>query len=409
MATALADQIKVIDSDAHVIEPHDLWTSRLSKKWGDQIPRVIKNPRGPRPDGRHDDVWLLGDKVTMYTASGALAGTACYLPDHPSTLADALAASYDPRERIRWMDENGVYAQTLYPNVAGFGSHRMLQLKDPALMIECVQAYNDFLVEEWCSVAPERFIPIMAIPFWDVQASVKEIERCAQMGYKGILGSGRPELSGQPVLHNPYWDPLWAAAQDCGLAFNFHVGSGGDMADSGGSGPFAGIKEELPGVGRYTTMQMREAMTHHADNKAAIATAILGGVCRKFPTVKFVSVESGVGWVPSFVEALDWNWDNRGAGAEHRDWEMKPSEYFRRQVYGTFWFETDSALAALTLYPDNCMFETDFPHPTGIAEGPVSSSGKPREWIEKHMGAWPRELAAKALHDTAATIYGVDD
>ena len=84
------------------------------------------------------------------------------------------------------------------------------------------------------------------------------------------------------------------------------------MADSENSGPFAGTKEELPGTGRYTTMQMGETMTHHADNNAAIATVVLGGVCHKFPDV------NGVGWVPSFVGALDWKWDNRGGGGGYR-------------------------------------------------------------------------------------------
>jgi predicted TIM-barrel fold metal-dependent hydrolase len=104
------------------------------------------------------------------------------------------------------MDEYGIYAQILYPNVGGFGSSRFLTLKEPELMLQCVQAYNDFL-SDWCSADPKRLLPIMALPFWDLDQTVKEIDRAAKSGHKGILFSGEPHAFGFPHLLRPALGP----------------------------------------------------------------------------------------------------------------------------------------------------------------------------------------------------------
>ncbi|MFN8644354.1 MAG: hypothetical protein U0802_22870 [Candidatus Binatia bacterium] len=53
-------------------------------------------------------------------------------------------------------------------------------------MLECVRAYNDFLID-WTSAAPQRLVPVMATPFWDADAAVAEIARCATRGHKAVL------------------------------------------------------------------------------------------------------------------------------------------------------------------------------------------------------------------------------
>ena len=171
MATSIAERIPIIDTDSHVSEPADLWTSRVSRKWGDLVPHVVKDPRGPRADGKTDDVWIFGGEVAGAMGGPAMAGFDGFLPDHPATLSEAHPGAYDAAARVRYMDDVGLRAQVIYPNVGGFGSGRFLKLKEPELMLDCVRAYNDFLAD-WTSVAPERFIPIMALPFWDVPACI---------------------------------------------------------------------------------------------------------------------------------------------------------------------------------------------------------------------------------------------
>ncbi|MEE9279680.1 MAG: amidohydrolase family protein [Myxococcota bacterium] len=396
MSAPLAERFRVIDADSHVSEPGDLWTSRVSSRWGDLVPHVIRSPRGARPDGATDEVWVFGGVPALPAAMTAIAGSAYYLPDHPATLADAHPAAYDASARLAYLDEVGLHAQVIYPNVGGFGSGGFLRLKEPELMLECVRAYNDFLAE-WCGADPERLIPIMALPFWDVEACVREMGRAAELGHRGIVFGSEPHTFDQPMLADPHWDPLWASAQELELPMNFHILSGSGFDLFGG---FAGNGQR--------TNAVSQSVAAFLNNSRAISEVIVSGICHRFPGLRFVSVESGVGWIPFLLEGLDYQWLNMGAHKEHPERDLLPSEYFRRQIYGCFWFERESARRVLDLYPDNFLFETDFPHPTSLAEGPVSTTGKPKDWLERNLVGWPEDLLRKVLHQNAARLYRLD-
>ena len=159
--------------------------------------------------------------------------------------------------------------------------------------------------------------------------------------------------------------------------------------------------------GRYTNSALGSTWGF-LDNSRALGAVIMGGVCDRFPALKFGSVESGIGWIPSYLEAMDWQWLKMGAKDEHPERDLLPSDYFRRQVYGCFWFEKQAARNVLESYPENWMFETDFPHLTSLAEGPASVAPNVKDWIDETMSAWPEELVRKVLHDNAATLYDHD-
>src|SRR5207249_2330026 len=137
-----------------------------------------------------DDVWIMGDQVgterdVFPVGVVAMAGWKEVLPGHPPTHAEADPACYDAKARLQKMDQYGLYAHILYPNVGGFGAGRFLRLGEPELMRECVRAYNDFLID-FCAENPRRLVPLMATAFWDVDWTVQEIERCFKAGHKGI-------------------------------------------------------------------------------------------------------------------------------------------------------------------------------------------------------------------------------
>jgi predicted TIM-barrel fold metal-dependent hydrolase len=391
MSTMIVDRIKVIDADSHVSEPEDLWTSRIStKKWGDLVPHVVFDKE------KSEDRWWIAGRQFMATAGAAMAGWTDPPPDHPPTLQQADHGAWDVKERLKRMDEYGIWSQVVYPNVGGFGNGNFLKIEDPELQIECVKVYNDFLTE-WCAEGGERLIPIMAMPFWDVDLCVKEMERCARMGHKGVLMTNQPHVFGFPRLTEKHWDPLWAAAQDMKLPINFHIGSG-----------------DLTQIGKATVDNGRQAayakitVQLFMDNANGIMDIILGGICHRFPDLKFVSVESGVGWVPFLLEAMDWQWLNSGCREEHPEMTMLPSEYFKRQVYACFWFEEQSALKAIeAIGPDNLLYETDFPHPTSMSPGPNSVAVYPKDFIEKNLGVLPEESLRKVLQTNSAKLYGV--
>ncbi len=272
----LFDRYRVIDVDTHISEPPDVWTARVSRKWGALVPHVVKDPKGgPK------EYWAVGDRLLMPVGVAAMAEFDGLLPDHPATLADAVPAAWDARARLAHMDREGIYAQVLYPNVGGFGSGSFLSLQEPELMLECVRAYNDFLID-WCSADPKRLLPIMATPFWDVPACVVEIERCAARGHKGILFGSQPQAFGEPLLTDRHWDPVFAAAQDAALPISFHIGSG-DLSSLMLGGAGLGVRT---GMAHMCTMLFME-------NARCLADLTFGGICHRFPRLDFVSVVGG--------------------------------------------------------------------------------------------------------------------
>jgi predicted TIM-barrel fold metal-dependent hydrolase len=376
--------IPVIDVDSHLTEPADLWTSRVPTRYVDQVPQMTASA-----DGR--DIWVLDGRQISVVGMTAPAGWSKPFPAGPRTLAECPPASYDAKARLEYLNEVGIWAQVLYPNVAGFGSQKFLSMDDNELKLLCVRAYNDFL-REWAAADHRRLITIMAMPFWDIDASVTEIARGVAAGHQGILFTGEPQRFGLPFLGDPYWDPFWAAAQDAGLPIHFHIGSG-DMSTSFQPDRIAATSTAAAYA--YTSTEL------FLKNGLQVADLITSGVLVRFPELKFVSVESGIGWIPFVLEAADHSYLEARPG-RRSEWEMLPSEYFRRQVYACYWFETVAPTKLLGEIPvDNILFETDFPHPTCLF-------GNVAERIAVSLANASASDREKILWGNAAALYGIE-
>lgn len=382
----LFDRYAVIDVDTHVTEPPDTWTARMPSALHDVVPHV------ERIDGQ--DVWMAGGERLGAPGYYSMAGWDGIMPvSIPRTFDDIAPAMYDPHARVAFLDEQGIRAQVLYPNVGGFGNGYFLRLGDRELVAACVRAYNDFLTD-FCAVAPERLVAVTACPFWDVDFAIAELQRCVANGHRAVNFCNQPQDYGEPPLAHRHWDRLWAAVVEAGVPVSFHVGGGSmgtqfvDTAEMGWMTNFARVSSLI-----------------FMDNMRCIADLIFGGVCHRFPDLQLVSVESGVGWIPAALETFDWQWRNGGVREEHPEYDLLPSEVFRRQIYGCFWFERASALDAITQYPDNILFETDYPHPTCQHPGPRTPAQRPRDYASELFAGLPDDAAAKVLHDTAARLY----
>ena len=379
---------RIIDVDTHITEPPDVWTARMSKAtWGDAVPHI------ERVDGV--DAWFVSGNRIGSPGPGSMAGFDGVVPNGPRTYDEIAPAMYDSHARLALMDELGVQSQVLYSNVGGFGGQQFRKMGSPEFVTACVQAFNDFLVD-FASADPNRLIPVMSTPFWDVGLAVSEIERCITNGHRAVNFCNQPDSHGEPPLGSRHWDPIWAAAQDAGVPISFHIG-GGDigvlMADPAGMGFQANFA-------KVSSLIM-------VDNMRCVADLIFSGICHRFPKLKFVSVESGVGWIPGVLETFDWQWRGGDIANEHPEYELLPSEYFRRQIYGSFWFERASALPAIELYPDNILYETDYPHPTCQHPGPRSPGTVPQQYIDETLGSLPEPTLRKVLFDNAAALYGI--
>src|SRR5262249_20782784 len=146
-----------------------------------------------------------------------------YWPSCPRTLDEADPAAYDPTARLQRMDEYGIDAQLIFPNIIAFEVHAFIAMADPEYRLECVRAYNDFQTE-FCSQDPERLIPQMFLPFWDIDASLAEMRRCVDLGHRAINWGIEFEKVGLPNARDEYWTPILGQAQDFELPLTFHIG-----------------------------------------------------------------------------------------------------------------------------------------------------------------------------------------
>lgn len=382
----------IVDADTHILEPADIWSSRLPSKYADVMPRVELYPES----GHHH--WRIGEHWLSPVGQAAQAGWKEYPPSFPWEFEECDSGTYDSTDRLARMDQYGIDVQLLYPNIIGFHAAHIIELGSEVAEL-CVTAYNDFSIE-WSSVDPRRLIPMAMLPFWDLDASVKEMKRCAELGFKGILFANKFEQIGLPRFVDPYWDPIYAAAQEMGLPINFHVGFGNWEGHLSAENmrqwrEMAG-EARLAAVLRGTQAPMRQS--------EVLGDLLVSGLCERFPRLKLVSVETGFGHLPFYLEALDWQWKAWG----NRSLPLLPSEYFTRQCFCTFWFDRVS-LPLLAAYPDNFMFSTDYPHPTSLSPGPCGGTElMPSDWVAEAFSAIDPALAAKALYGNAAKIYGLD-
>jgi predicted TIM-barrel fold metal-dependent hydrolase len=340
----------IIDADTHVTETPDLWTSRAPASMRDRVPFVETDSRGIQR-------WRIGDGRPLASVGmTATAGRGTF--KHPPKNYEGMhPGAYDAKARLKYMDEMGIWAMVMYPNVGGFGAQQFLKLNDPELMLTCVQIYNDWQTE-WASADSRRLLPITSLPFWDVDAAVEEIRRCAKKGHKGILFTGEPQYYGKPLLGDPHWKPLWDVSVECDLPISFHIGSG-DM-------------QEGLAKARVNTYGRMAAFTELAvdiflHNAIQLNDLLMSGVLVRHPKIKFVSVESGVGWIPFVLEAMDYQFKGNSVTEEHPEFKLLPSEYFARNVYACYWFEQTAPRRLFDkIGVDNVLFETDFPHPTSL-------------------------------------------
>src|SRR3984893_2280007 len=316
----------IIDADTHVTETPELWTSRAPANMRARVPRIETGADGTQR-------WVLGkskgsvlgsdNRDVLETQGITTTGGLGSFKNPPKSFQEMHPGAYDPTARLKYMDEMGIWAMVMYPNVGGFGAQDFLKLEDPELMLTCVQIYNDWQTE-WASTNSRRLLPITSIPFWDVDAAGKEGRRGAAMGHRGILFTGEPQYFGQPLLGDPHWNPLWEAAVELDLPISFHVGSG-DMTEGL-------LKNRVAGYGpaaAFTALAVKILF----QNGIQVSDLIMSGVLERYPSLKLVSVESGIGWIPFILNTMDYPVQGNGVAEEHPEFDLLPSEYFARNVY----------------------------------------------------------------------------
>jgi predicted TIM-barrel fold metal-dependent hydrolase len=265
-----------------------------------------------------------------------------------------------------------------------------------------VQAYND-AIAEFQKGGKGRLFPQAVLPLWDMDATLKELKRCReQLGLTGIVMSDRPDRFGQPKLADPVWDPFWATCQDLKLPINFHIGSGGHSSiedDYWGKAKFFGEEN----VRNDPFMISFASMSAFIMNFRDIVNLIMTGVLDRFPKLKFVSVESGIGWIPFIIQGVEYTLDELLLPEERRQFKRRPKEMFKDQIYASYWFEgANNVQNYISEFgADNLLFETDYPHPQCLYPNV-------REKVQETLGQYDLATQRKVLFENAAKLYGIE-
>jgi predicted TIM-barrel fold metal-dependent hydrolase len=347
----------MVSVDDHVLEPADVWQSRVPARFRDIAPRLAQTDDG--------EFWLYEDRRISTGGLAAAAGwrKEDFTPDAIS-YAEMLPGCYDVKARVEDMDAGGILASLCFPSFPRFCGQIFHEAKDKDLALLCVQAYNDWMIDEWCASAPGRFIPLPIIPLWDPMAAARELERCAGKGATAFAFSENPEPLGLPTIHDldRYWDPVLRAAEDAQMVICMHVGS---------SSQLPAICHDAPTLANISFGAVRTAGT--------MLSWIFGDAFDRFPGLKIALSEGNVGWISYFLERAEQcvevqrHWIGRGIqikgydtnfgkGTEADVMTIDVRQRFRDHIYGCF-LRDHTAMRVLDMIgEDNIMCESDYPH-----------------------------------------------
>jgi predicted TIM-barrel fold metal-dependent hydrolase len=286
---------------------------------------------------------------------------------------------YDPTERLKDMDTDGVEAEVLYSDIeAGVGFNEM----SDGGRLAAFRAFNDAALA-FASADPKRLLVVYLVPIVDMDEAVAEVQRLARDGARAFMLPLYPTDLELPPYFDPCYERLWSAIEETGIPISQHVGANEALWNilHYDTTPAKGIFQSLPPV------FMAEVL----------ANWIVGGVFERHPKLKVVLVEAGLGWIPYFLERLDTmknrhGWDHYGMLSE------LPSHYWHQNMLATFEEDTYGVSQRHHLGIDNLMWATDYPHPD-------STWPHSQQVLETHFAKVPSEEARAMIGGTAARLY----
>lgn len=368
-------QYNLVSADDHVHEPGDLWTRRVPAKFRDRVPRVERGPDG--------DAWVIEGRRGRTFGMEVQGGRKFeHYKQEGETYDSVRKGTWDPVERLKDMDLDGIDAEVIFPNL-GIGP--LFLLEDLDLQFACLRAYNDFL-SEWCSTDPSRLAGIALITTDNVETGVAELERVAKL--PAIRGAMVPTYPRHEPLNSDVYDPLWATAEDLGLPMHIHLRTG-DRRTEGLFQSNAHLRGNPDVILNLASLA----------NYEALSRIIFGGVLENFPRLKVVSVEGNVGWLGYFLEKSDRTYKRH---RHHTGLKLPnpPSFYFHRQVLATFIEDKVGVQIRNTIGVDSLMWAADYPHTD-------TTFPNSRRYLDEHFAGVPAEDRYKIVAGNAVKLYGL--
>ena len=388
-------EYRCISADCHIDLwwlPHDLFVSNASNAMKDRMPYVTQGSDGP--------IWVTKSGLNLGLASGnGVSATHVerrYVPGL-ATRVDRMASTglyadgaknifrpTTPELRLQDQERDGIQAEVMY-GLHNAGS----KMTDREATIEFYRIYNDWL-SDFCNYDRKRFVGLASIPSQSVEAAEAEARRVAKIG--GVGGLDFLARWDMVPLWDSYWDPFWRAAAEANLPVHFH-------AIAASSAPVAPvpIRDDLPDSLKKAHIATRMAGT--TLRMAPILAAVIhGGALERYPGLRVVFAESGIGWIPYVLDRMDYEYEDQFKG--RIPLKMKPSDYWRRQCRSTFQYDTIGVMLLDTLGVETVMWASDYPHPDGVF--PDS-----QEYIKRQFSHLPSATQRKITCENAGKLYGL--
>ena len=360
-------EFRAISADCHINEPPDVWRDRLPVRLRDKAPRMVQCAGG-------GDGWSWDGKIPGGRGMNSMAGQPFEERGRGLRFAEISPGHYDGKAHLEEQKKDGVYASVIYAGAA----MSAYNLADRELGVEVMRAYNDWLIEDFC-VDPRRLVGMALLPVNDgMEATLAEFRRCVGKGYRGFFLPAHPT---KPV-HDPYYDPLWGAAQEAGVPLSFHRNHGDRVNVDASDNYAAGVV-----IRDFSAIQ-------------PLSNLIYTAAFDRFPGLKVVSAETNFGWMPFWIERMEQEF-NRHRYSSALKIRRRPRDYVWDNVYVTA-LEDSLAYSQLELVPvDNIMWSNDYPH--GASLWPRS-----QEHARTAMAGVSKDAQRKILEDNASRLYKIE-
>jgi len=333
------DDLILVSVDDHVVEPPHLFEGRLSGKAAERAPFIEKLDNGR-------EVWMFEGHALPNVGLNAVAGR---VPEEygldPLAFSEMRPGCYDIDERIRDMNVNGVLGSLNFPSLAGFTGQLFSTCDDKDVALELLQAYNDWHIEDWCGTHPGRMIPLSVPPIWDPELMAAEVRRTAEKGCHAVTFSENPSKLRMPSFHTDHWDPFLAACEETGTVICLHIGSSTETVITSMDAP----------IDTMITLQPMNIVQCAAD-------LVWSPMFRKFPNLRIALSEGGIGWIPYFLERIDYTYQHHKAWTNQDFGDKLPSQVFNEHILTCFIDDAVGMEVRHHLNGDHIHWECDYPH-----------------------------------------------
>jgi predicted TIM-barrel fold metal-dependent hydrolase len=384
-----AQTYRIISTDGHTVEPPHMWETYLPKKFHDIMPRLVKDPKG-------GDAWELFPgappmPLGLVTNRGQWGKRYEEIEWYGDTYDNMLKGSFDGKARLVEQEIDGIDAEVLYPSQRTMGT--FMAQPDDEYHLAGIDAYNQWMHDEFMAADPARLIGLYQMPCIDVQTSISKLKEAKALGYRGVILAAWP--SGNERLSDDD-NPFWEVAEQEEMPLHIHVGLNmagmrqkGDarsVRNPGDAPRFLAKLPDLKGMGGAV-----------AGASQWMSELIYSEMFDRFPGLKIVAAETGAGWIPNFLEHMDDHW------WRNRTWtgsklKMLPSDYWRQNFLVTFIRERFAVEVRHWIGVDNMMWSNDYPHHRH--DWPYS-----RRVIDETMAGIPDDERRKLIRDNAANLY----